>query len=406
MTTREQRGLEIAARSRIKRNGFLYSVPSQSGKGKYLVCNDAENPRCTCPDHETRGVVCKHIFAVRYTLECQQNADGSETVTETVEVTRKTYTQDWRAYNAAQTGEKREFQALLHDLCSRLEDPPQRRGRPRLPLSDSLFSAVFKVYSTVSCRRFMCDLADARDRGLIRRMPHYNSIFAVMEDENVTPILKAMVETSAMPLKAVETDFAADSSGFMTSRFMRWFDHKYGGMRQQHEWVKAHIMCGVKTNVVTAVEIADKNANDNPIMPLLIESTARRFTMREVSADMGYLSRSNVAAIAATGAKAYIPFKTTVGLNDDDAPMWRRMYCLFQYHREQFSAHYHKRSNVESTFSMVKAKFRDHIRSKTDVAMKNECLCKFICHNICCVIQSMHELGVAPVFWADQTRTA
>ena len=39
-------------------------------------------------------------------------------------------------------------------------------------------------------------------------------------------------------------------------------------------------------------------------------------------------------------------------------------------------------SNVESTFSMVKAKFRDHVRSKTDMAMKNEVLCKFLCHNI------------------------
>ena len=33
---------------------------------------------------------------------------------------------------------------------------------------------------------------------------------------------------------------------------------------------------------------------------------------------------------------------------------------------------YHKRSNVESTFSMIKAKFRDHVRSKTPVAMVNE----------------------------------
>jgi hypothetical protein len=28
---------------------------------------------------------------------------------------------------------------------------------------------------------------------------------------------------------------------------------------------------------------------------------------------------------------------------------------------------------------MIKAKFRDHVRSKTDVAMVNEVLCKIIC---------------------------
>lgn len=62
-------------------------------------------------------------------------------------------------------------------------------------------------------------------------------------------------------------------------------------------------------------------------------------------------------------------------------------------------AHYHKRSNVESTFSMIKAKFRDHVRSKTDVAMTNEVLCKILCHNICCLIQAMYELGIEPTFW-------
>ena len=49
---------------------------------------------------------------------------------------------------------------------------------------------------------------------------------------------------------------------------------------------------------------------------------------------------------------------------------------------------------------MVKAKFGDSVRSKTDVAMRNECLCKFVCHNICCVIQEMHELGIQPDFSA------
>src|SRR4051794_33227632 len=67
-------------------------------------------------------------------------------------------------------------------------------------------------------------------------------------------------------------------------------------------------------------------------------------------------------------------------------------------HRDEFARHYHKRSNVESTFSMIKAKFRDHVRSKTDVAMVNEVLCKIICHNICCLIQESHELGIKSEF--------
>lgn len=65
----------------------------------------------------------------------------------------------------------------------------------------------------------------------------------------------------------------------------------------------------------------------------------------------------------------------------------------------EFLAHYHKRSNVESTFSMIKVKFGDAVRSKTDVAMVNEALAKLLCHNICCLIQSACELGIEAKFW-------
>ena len=33
------------------------------------------------------------------------------------------------------------------------------------------------------------------------------------------------------------------------------------------------------------------------------------------------------------------------------------------------------------------------------MAMRNEALCKIICHNICCLIQSMFELGVEATYW-------
>ncbi len=79
--------------------------------------------------------------------------------------------------------------------------------------------------------------------------------------------------------------------------------------------------------------------------------------------------------------------------------LWAKMFHYFQYRREDFLSHYHKRSNVESVFSMIKAKFRDHVRSKTDVAMVNEVLCKIICHNICCLIQESYELGIDTAFW-------
>lgn len=51
---------------------------------------------------------------------------------------------------------------------------------------------------------------------------------------------------------------------------------------------------------------------------------------------------------------------------------------------------------------MVKRKFGYSVRSKSDTAMVNETLCKFLAHNLCCLIQEQQELGIEPVFWQNE----
>ena len=54
---------------------------------------------------------------------------------------------------------------------------------------------------------------------------------------------------------------------------------------------------------------------------------------------------------------------------------------------------------MESAFSMIKRKFGDSVRAKTDTAMKNEVLAKIACHNLCCCISAWYELGIDPGDW-------
>jgi transposase len=400
MDLREQRGMELAATRTIQQKAGIWIVPSQAGTGTYRVHLMPKIASCTCPDHETRGVECKHIFAARFVMRREQNADGSTTVTKSVTVTatqRVTYPQNWSAYNEAQTHEQDKFQSLLADLCSDLVTIAPKTGRRPLPLSDAVFSIAYKVYSTVSQRRFMSDLREAHSRGFISKVPHFNSISNYLENPNLTPTLFDLITKSSLPLKSVEVDFAVDSSGFSTSRFTRWFDHKYGQVRQQHDWVKCHLICGVKTNIVTGVEILGRNTNDSIVLPALVEATAKNFQIAEVSADKGYASRSNADLVASVGATPFISFASHHRGNGGGT--WEKMYHYFQFRRTEFLTHYHKRSNVESTFSMMKRKFGDGLRSKTDVAMVNETLCKILCHNLVVLIHEMCELGIDPVFW-------
>lgn len=411
MEAREIKGLEIAAKTKLTRKGSMWLVPSQSGiQEKYSVDLSEEKPECTCRDYEFRNEPCKHIYAVRYVIEreqsIEQGADGKTVVTESVKIVRKTYSQNWPAYNAAQTHEKSELQGLLYELCRTIPEPEQKRGRPRLTLADIIFSTAFKVYSTVSGRRFESDLREAKAKGYLSKLPHYNSVFRYLESEALTPYLYELIGTSALPLKSVETNFAVDSSGFSTGQFMRWFDVKYGKKEDRRMWLKAHLMCGVKTNIVTSVQISDGYANDHGYFKPLADQTAERgFKMAEISGDKAYLSGENFLTTIRHGATPYIPFKSnskgqesTYGAKSE---LWTRMFHFYNLHREEFLNHYHKRSNVETTFHMIKAKFGQRLRSKTLTAQINEALCKVLCHNLCVVIQSAHELGIDTTFGAE-----
>ncbi len=237
----------------------------------------------------------------------------------------------------------------------------------------------------------------ASSKGYIDKAPHFNSVLNYLKMPDITPILRRLISESSLPLKSIEVDFAVDSSGFATSRFVRWFDHKYGVVRQKYDWVKVHLMCGVKTNVVTAVEIGDRHAADCPEFVPMLNTTRRNFAIREVSADSAYLSYENAEAVGQAGGTAFIVPKsnTTAAQGGLFAKMFH-YYCL---NRDEFLAHYHKRSNVESTNMMIKTKFGHSLRSKTDVAMTNEALAKVLCHNLACLIQSQDEIGIVPVFW-------
>lgn len=72
---REERGLEIAKakESQVSRiDSTTYTVLSQAGHGKYAVCLSEDEWHCECPDYRFRGVKCKHLWAVEFSLKMKE----------------------------------------------------------------------------------------------------------------------------------------------------------------------------------------------------------------------------------------------------------------------------------------------------------------------------------------------
>ena len=204
----------------------------------------------------------------------------------------------------------------------------------------------------------MSDLRESHRRGMISRVPCYNSIFNYLEDEGLTLYClnsfgKAACRWPAWKLILLSILPASehpDITAGMTTNTARCM--------QKAHWVKAHVMCGVKTNIITAVEIGHEYSGDSPYLPPLLNTTAKAFTISEVSADAAYGGADNVAAIAAHNGTPFMAFKRN-STGTGYPPCIEQMFHYFKYKREEYLQHYHKRSNVESTFSMMKRKFGD-----------------------------------------------
>lgn len=78
---------------------------------------------------------------------------------------------------------------------------------------------------------------------------------------------------------------------------------------------------------VTSIEATTLHGADYAQFPTLLNSTARRFQVKEVSADKAYLGLSNLEAAEAVGAFPSIPFKSN-STPRNKAGLWRKHYAF------------------------------------------------------------------------------
>ncbi len=306
---------------------------------------------------------------------------------------RKTYRQKWSAYNQAQTTEKRVFYRLLHELLNVLPERKQSMGRPKKPMRDMIFACMIKTYCNMSSRRIISDLDLAKEAGYIEGVPHFNSLLNYFDDAGMRMMLHYLIRISALPLKQVEQIMAIDSTGFGTGRFDRWVALRNNfGEKARRGFVKAHVCCGVKTNIVTSAEITRGVTGDSLMFKSLLNQTAENFRVKKICADKAYCSRNNLDLADSLGAIPYIPFRS--GMKGKGSPTWVKVYKLFTQNYEEFGKHYHARSNVESAFAAIKRKFGEFVRCKSERSQANEVLCKILAHNITCLVQETHTLGI------------
>ena len=249
-----------------------------------------------------------------------------------------------------------------------------------------------KVASQLSSRRAYKDMTEFMDKKY-----NYNGVNIFLHREDITPILRELLQRTAEPLTLIESTFAIDASGFGTYQFGDWKTEKWGGRPKQHTFVKCHIACGVMSHIITDAIITDSTVGDMNVLPTLLDGTNGQFTIREVLADAGYLSNKNYEKIASMKARGYIYFKDNVTGNRG-CTAWKEAAKMFLKHNDEFERHYRMRKNVETVFYSIKMKFQEKLKSVDFVAQVNELYCKLIAYNISVIIRMAHTDNLEVMF--------
>src|SRR5680860_1239719 len=319
VSTREERGREIAKRGGIRQIGVHYVVPSQSANSNapptYIVDLVSDPETCTCPDHAERGALgirCKHIEAAYFwfTLEGvvsdggTVSDDGGVSADGTAQPKRKpkrpTQPRNWPVINDVARHELERMRPLLAALCARVPEPDREVGLPGrkpIPLRDLIFAMIAKVYTCKSGRAAESEIRLCAKLGYISKEFQHNKVHSAMEDEALTAILEWLIEESAIPLAVVENSvghFSQDSTGFSTSVYGKpWSEHKYPKGRKRdeskedndeiveppledeqgrREFVKVHLTTGAVTHVVTVAKVSSEG--DCKRLPEQLQRTA------------------------------------------------------------------------------------------------------------------------------------
>ena len=306
---------------------------------------------------------------------------------------RKPSNRNWPGYNLSQENLKRHFYPVLSHLAYLVGQPVQTMGRPITPMAEILVAAVLKGYFQTSARVLTSDLAFLQKEGLIRDPPRWSTILKYMGDPDMTEFFKTFVTVSALPCRQVETTFAFDATGLTVHKYVSYSDKKYGRTKGgTRKWVKLSVAVGRKTRVVVSADARVAETHDTKIFPGLLETASQYFTIREILADSGYLSRFNLGLADRLDAIPLIPFKssTVIPLIFTDSA-WDKSLRYYLFKRDEFGERYVGRNVVEGAFSAHKRVSQPDLLGRTDPGLVNETYCRLIGYNIARLIHTFYE---------------
>lgn len=305
---------------------------------------------------------------------------------------KKRYLRDEVLYNKIQENEFLNFFKFVRFLTNKVCKTKKMKKVVQCLL-------IWRKFPNLSVRRAKGFLLLLKRFNIISvDIPCFKTLSNYNEDNSLQIILEKLMEESSKPLSAIEHDFATDATGIRTKLFSSWYSVRCQKKINKRDHLTVHITTGVKSNIITAVNVELKSGNDNRIFREHVDKTSKNFKISEWSGDGKYWCKENCKKIVEVGAKPYFKvWKNWSGKSRGCMP-WKSMNLESKNNPEEYEKHYHKRSNVESTNMSKKTIHGEKVYSRLPSARINEETLRWINQNINVLNRAKYEWNINPKF--------
>lgn len=305
---------------------------------------------------------------------------------------RKRWPRDEKLYNKIQETEFLNFFEFVKYLTNYVCKGKRMRQTIQCLL-------IWRKFPSLSVRRARSLLLLFRKIKLIDvDIPCFKTLSNYNENNCLQSILDNLIEESSKPLSIIEHDFATDATGIKTKLFSSWYSIRCQKEITKRDHLTIHITTGVKSNIVTALNVEIKSGKDNEIFREHVDKTIKNFHAEEFSGDGRYWCKDNCKKVVEVGAKPYFKVWKNWGGKSRGCMSWKLMNLEFKNNPEEYKKHYHKRSDVESTNHSKKSLHGNSVYSRLPSARINEETLRWINHNINVLNRAKHQWNIIPKF--------
>ena len=304
---------------------------------------------------------------------------------------RKRWLRDEALYNEVQESEFLNFFEFVRFLTNKV----CKNSKMKSVITCLIVWHKFPNLSIRRARGFLLLLK--RYKIINAKIPSFKTLSNYRENNSLLLILDELIEESSKPLSEIERDFATDATGIRTNLFSSWYSIRCQKEIKRRDHLTIHITTGVKSNIVTALNVETKSGNDNKIFREHVDKTIKNFKAEEFSGDGRYWCKENCKKVSEVGAKPYfLVWKNWSGKSRGCMP-WKMMNLESKNNPEEYGKHYHKRSNVESTNHSKKVIYGNKVYSRLKSSRINEETLRWINYNINVLNRAKYEWNINPL---------